>query len=180
MIDYTNQINLGRPMHKLQTELFELVAAMAKETREKGEKHWGLLLIVGHFAAVDYKLERYVQLGDNDLEGHPIMYGTKAFKEALTKHARVRQTDGAFLLDSASGQLMGNRVLYIDLKPQVQEERGARHHAAASASLDACVDFVITLSEETLTTRLYSDGTTLESREVDESVAVEKNNEANN
>jgi DNA integrity scanning protein DisA with diadenylate cyclase activity len=155
MIDYTNQVNLSRKINK--SDLFKLISKLAQETFDKGGPRWGMFLIVGNFALAAYKLEKYLQLTGNDLEGHVVTYGTKAFKEVFVEN-RSKNSDGAYVLDSASGQLLGNRVLYIDLKPEVNEERGARHHAAASASIDANVEFVVTVSEESLTTRLYVDG----------------------
>lgn len=77
-----------------------------------------------------------------------------------------KYSDGAFILDSASGQLLGNRVLYLDLKSDVKEEKGARHHAAASVSKDEHIDFVITVSEETLTARMYVGGSVDDSFDV--------------
>jgi DNA integrity scanning protein DisA with diadenylate cyclase activity len=155
MIDYTNQINLSRKVNK--NDLFKFVAKMAKETYQKQEKRWGLFLIVGNFALTAYKLDKYLQLTANALDGHVVNYGTKQFKELLMAN-RASNADGAFILDTASGQLLGDKVLYIDLKSEINEERGARHHAAASASIDANVEFVVTVSEETLTARLYVDG----------------------
>ena len=155
MVDFTNQINLSRKVNK--SDLFKLVSKMAKETHEKGGEYWGLFLIVGNFALTAYKLEKYIQLTANSLDGHVITYGTKQFKDVLLAN-RATNSDGAFILDSASGQLLGDRVLYLDLKSSVCEEKGARHHAAASASIDLNVEFVVTVSEETLTTRLYVDG----------------------
>ena len=58
-------------------------------------------------------------------------------------------------------------MLYLDLKSDVKEEKGARHHAAASASKDEHIDFVVTVSEETLTTRMYENGS------VDDSIDIE-------
>lgn len=170
MIDYTSQINLSRKLSKMKQELFKFVAGMAELGHLSGDR-FGLLLIVGNFA--HGKLLHYTQLGTNDCEGHAIMYNTKAFREMLEskKHA-----DGAFILDSLSGQLLGNRVLYMDLKPDMQEERGARHYAAASASKDENVDFAITVSEEDGAVRLYVKGAVEEQQDIikNESEAVEE------
>jgi hypothetical protein len=169
MIDYTNQVNLSRKVNK--GDLFKAIVKMAKETHEKGGPHWGLFLIVGNFALSAYKLDKYIQLTANSFDGHVVGYGTKQFKDALLQN-RLANSDGAFVLDTASGQLLGDRVLYLDLKSTVSEERGARHHAAASASIDSNVEFVVTVSEETLTTRLYVDGK-VESQEEIGNAAVE-------
>lgn len=163
MIDYTNQINLSRKISKLKSDLFAFCGELSQENYNVGGKPFGLFLIVGNFAPSSYKLERYMQLGDNELGGQAIMIGTKAFKDAIRNH---KYSDGAFILDSASGQLLGNRVLYLDLKSDVQEEKGARHHAAASVSKDEHIDFVITVSEETLTTRMYENGSVDDSTDI--------------
>jgi DNA integrity scanning protein DisA with diadenylate cyclase activity len=163
MIDYTNQINLSRKMSKMKNDLFKFISGLAQNTYVNEHKKWGLLLIVGNFAPTSYQLERYLQLGENELDESVIMYGTKPFKDAIRKH---KNSDGAFMLDSASGQLLGNKVLYLDLKSEVKEEKGARHHAAASVSKDSNIDFVITVSEETMATRLYENGKVEESQEV--------------
>ena len=163
MIDYTKQINLSRKLSKVRQDLFKFLSGLAQETFDEAAMRWGILLIVGNFAPVSYKLDRYIGLGDSDISEHVVMYGTRAFKDAIKN---FRNSDGAFVLDSASGQLLGNRVLYLDLKDDVSEEKGARHHAAASVSKDEGIDFAITVSEETLTTRLYESGVVSESEDV--------------
>lgn len=169
MIDFTSQINLSRKLSKMKTDIFKFVSELAQ--KDAADNRAGLLLIVGNFAHNDYKLEKFIQLGTNDLEGHPIVYGTKAFKDALEK---FRFVDGAFVLDSSSGQLLGNRVLYTDLKQTVEEDRGARHHAAASASLDPHIDFVVTVSEEDGAARLYVGGKVEEQQDISTGEQIEQ------
>jgi len=163
MINFINQANLSRKINK--ADLFKFIVKLAQDTASHNAPHWGLFLIVGNFALVSYKLEQYIQLTTNDLDGHYVAYGSKAFKDIFIENCK-KNIDGAFILDTASGQLLGNRVLYLDLKSEISEERGARHHASASASLDSNIEFIITVSEETLNVRLYNDGKVESSEEV--------------
>ncbi len=154
-IDYSFQFNLAR--ERTEKKIFSYMCDLAKKLLETKRK-LGLLVVLGTFDRYsDYSVPGMRQLGKNTIQ----KYINVAFGQFETDIEKIFESkeDGAIIINH-NGQILGTGIYLTVDHPslEIPEGAGTRHISAASFSTRDDVISTFTLSEETLTVRLWKDG----------------------
>jgi len=144
------------PERDICAEAFALVCQTADLLRERGERG-GLLLVIGDFTGRLEIQDARDDLYPNPFRGRDMNVFDKAFHQLLLAEAAVGK--GAVVADG-SGRILGGGIMLVIEHLDVVVPNGCfmRHLAAASTSIRADIQCVITLSEETNLVRRFVSG----------------------
>lgn len=162
-VDFSYQFNIGR--EKVEKKIFSYLCDISKKLYITGKKT-GVLIVLGSFDS-DTHVIGMRQLGNKKLE----KYMNVAFGQFEAEVVKLFESgdDGAIVIYQ-SGQILGTEIYLMVDNPSldIPEGAGTRHISAASFSTRDDVLSTFTLSEETLTVRMWKDGQFVEQYRPDE------------
>jgi DNA integrity scanning protein DisA with diadenylate cyclase activity len=166
-VDYSYQFNLAR--ERAEKRIYSRLCALsAKLFKSKGKI--GILVVLGKFDRYnDYQVPGMRQLGNNGIQ----KYINVAFGQFEAEVDKIFESgdDGAIIINH-NGQVLGTGIYLTvdDPSLEIPDGAGTRHISAASFSTREDVLATFTLSEETLTVRMWKDGSFTEQFRPDEPI----------
>lgn len=152
-VDFSYQFNIGR--EKVEKKVFGFLCDIAKKLYEDDDRI-GILIVLGCFDA-NPNVKGMRQLNNKKVE----KYINVAFPQFEQDVLKVFESgdDGAIIINQ-NGQILGTGVYLLVDNPNldIPEGTGTRHISAASFSMRKDVLAAYTLSEETLTVRMWKQG----------------------
>jgi len=154
-VDYSYQFNMAR--ERSEKKIYSLMCSLADNLQKKG-KRIGVLVVLGAFDRYhDHAVPGMRQLGKNLIQ----KYMNVAFGQFDQEVDKIFESgdDGAIVINH-NGQILGTGIYLTVEEPslEIPEGSGTRHISAASFSVRDDVVATFTLSEETLTVRMWKDG----------------------
>lgn len=162
-VDFSYQFNIGR--EKVEKKIFEYLCNLSNNLY-KTKKQIGVLVVLGCFDSDP------IVMGMRKLENNKVeKYINVAFGQFEAEVVKLFETgdDGAIVINQ-NGQVLGTGVYLVVDNPtlDIPEGTGTRHISAASFSTREDILATFTLSEETLTVRMWKDGQFTEQYRPDE------------
>lgn len=152
-VDFSYQFNIGR--EKAEKKIFQFLCQIANDLYQQ-KKNIGALIVLGCFDSSPF-VDGMRQLGNKKIE----KYLNVAFGQFEAEVIKLFQADedGAIVVNQ-NGQILGTGIYLTVDNPSldIPEGAGTRHISAASFSAREDVLATFTLSEETLTVRMWKDG----------------------
>ena len=164
-VDFSYQFNIGR--EKVEKRIFEYLCTLSDQLYISKHKI-GVLVVLGCFDSDP------MVLGMRKLENNKVeKYINVAFGQFESEVTKLFETgsDGAIIINQ-NGQVLGTGVYLVvdDPSLDIPEGTGTRHISAASFSTREDILSTFTLSEETLTVRMWKEGQFTEQYRPDEKV----------
>lgn len=170
VVDFSFQFNITR--ERVEKKIYNVLCAISDSFFELGERK-GALIVVGFFDRnIDYISPGMRQLRNNPIQKYIDVISAQ-FEEDVQKIFESG-ADGAIIINH-SGQILGTGAYLIVEKPtlEIPDGTGTRHITAASFSTRNDVMAVFTLSEESLTVRMWKNGAFVEQYKPEEKIEVE-------
>lgn len=162
-MDFSYQFNIGR--EKVEKKIFTYLCDISSKLYKQG-KSIGALVVLGCFDS-NPTVMGMRQLGNKKIE----KYINVAFGQFEADVVKLFETgdDGAIIINQ-NGQILGTGAYLTVDNPSldIPEGTGTRHISAASFSTRKDILSTFTLSEETLTVRMWKNGQFAEQYRPDE------------
>lgn len=169
IIDFSYQFNIGR--EKTEKKIFQVLSDISKKLYLESKK-LGILIVLGCFDS-SHAVYGMRQLGNKKID----KYLNVAFGQFEAEVLKLFETgdDGAIIINQ-NGQILGSGIYLMVDNPNldIPEGAGTRHISAASFSTRDDVLSTFTLSEETLTVRMWKDGHFVEQYKPEEEIIENK------
>lgn len=153
-VDFSFQLNLSRD--KTEKKIFAYLSEIAQKL-SKTEKRLGALVVLGSFGYKNQAADGMRSLTKDKVDLY-LNINFAQFKDEIMKILESGD-DGAIIINQ-DGQILAEKVYLTVDNPSVDipDGTGTRHISACSFSTRPDVLATFTLSEETLTVRIWKDG----------------------